>query len=410
MAEATDPTSHSDHSDHSDHPSYPMPRTCPYTLPEGYQELLDRPTLGKVRLPSGKLAWATARYEDVKAMLGDNRFSSDLRRPGYPLMMDHQVPAPEFSTSLVGMDPPEHTLARRAVAADFTPRSINRLRPRIQEITDEYVDRLLAGPRTADLIDAFANPVPLLVICELLGVPFADREFFLRTSFTVMNATTPEAGGVATAELMGYMDGMVTDKERTPTDDLIGRLAARRGEPGVPDHRDLVGMAFMLLMAGHETIANVIGLGAMLLLERPVLRKSLAADPSRWPATIDELVRYFTIAEIANSRVALEDVEIGGVRIAAGEGVLGLTVGANRDPLRFADPDVFDPDRVERSLAFGFGAHQCIGQHLARTELEVVLTTLFERIPELRLAAPVEALRFKEEHVNYGLHALPVTW
>ncbi|MFF2040356.1 cytochrome P450 [Kitasatospora sp. NPDC058170] len=404
MADAADPTQY------PEPPSYPMPRTCPYTLPEGYRDLRERPTLGKIRLPSGKLAWAATRYEDVKAMLGDDRFSSDLRRPGYPLMMDHQVPAPEFSTSLVGMDPPEHTSARRAVAADFTPRSISRLRPRIQEITDEYVDRLLAGPRPVDLIEAFANPVPLLVICELIGVPFADRAFFLRTSFILMNATTPEAGGRATAELMGYMDKLVTDKEREPTDDLIGRLAARRGEPGVPDHRDLVGMAFMLLMAGHETIANVIGLGAMLLLDRPVLRKSLMADPSRWPAAVDELLRYFTIAEIANSRVALEDVEIGGVRIAAGEGVLGLTVGANRDPERFPDPDAFDIDRVDRSLAFGFGAHQCLGQHLARTELEVTLTTLFERIPELRAVESVDALRFKEQHVNYGLHALPVTW
>ncbi|MFI9328582.1 cytochrome P450 [Kitasatospora sp. NPDC052868] len=404
MADAADIT------EHPEPPSYPMPRTCPYALPEGYRQLRDRPTLGKIRLPSGKLAWAATRYEDVKAMLGDDRFSSDLRRPGYPLMMDHQAPPPEFSTSLVGMDPPEHTAARRAVAADFTPRSIDRMRPRIQEITDEYVDRLLAGPRTVDLIDAFANPVPLLVICELIGVPFADRAFFLETSFTLMNAGTPEAGARATADLMGYMDKLVTDKERVPTDDLIGRLAARRGEPGVPDHRDLVGMAFMLLMAGHETIANVIGLGAMLLLDRPVLRKSLLADPSRWPAAVDELLRYFTIAEIANSRVALEDVELGGVRIAAGEGVLGLTVGANRDARRFPDPDTFDIDRAERSLAFGFGAHQCLGQHLARTELEVTLTTLFERVPELRLAESVEALRFKEQHVNYGLHALPVTW
>ncbi len=402
-----------DPSEMTEHPEplpYPIRRTCPYALPDGYRELLDRPTPSRIKLPSGKLAWATTRYEDVKAMLGDNRFSSDLRRPGYPLMMDHQVPPPEFSTSLVGMDPPDHTLARRAVAGDFTPRSINRLRPRIQEITDEYVDRLLAGPRPADLIDAFANPVPLLVICELLGVPFADREFFLRTSYILMNAGTPEAGAHATAELMGYMDELVTSKERVPTDDLLGRLAARRGEPGVPDHRDLVGMAFMLLMAGHETIANVVGLSAMLLLERPELRRSLTADPSRWPAAVDELLRYFTIAEIANSRVALEDVEIGGVTIAAGEGVLGLTVAANRDPKRFPDPDAFDIERVDRSLAFGFGAHQCLGQHLARTELEVTLATLFARVPELRLAEPVDALRFKEYHVNYGLHTLPVTW
>ncbi|MFH0241951.1 cytochrome P450 [Streptomyces sp. HK10] len=400
-----------DAADTTESPSYPMPRTCPYAVPDGYRELRERPALAKVRLPSGKLAWAASRYEDVRAMLGDNRFSSDLRHPGFPLLMDHQVPAPEFSTSLVGMDPPEHTLARRAVAGDFTPRSVDRLRPRIQEIVDEYVDRLLDGPRPADLVDAFANPVPLLVICELIGVPFEDREFFLRISFTVMNATTPEAGARGMAELMGYMDKLVTDKEREPTDDVIGRLAARRGEPGVPDHRDLVAMAFMLLMAGHETPANIIGLGVMLLLDRPDLLKTLRDDPSRWPAAVNELLRYFTIAEIANSRVALADVELGGARIAAGEGILGLTVAANRDPERFADPDVFDIDRVEqRHLAFGYGVHQCLGQHLVRIELETALATLFARIPDLRLVEPVEKLRFKEEHVNYGLHALPVTW
>ncbi|GAB2893835.1 cytochrome P450 [Streptomyces deserti] len=405
MADAADTT------DSPQPPSYPMRRTCPYEVPDGYRELRDRPTLGKVRLPSGKLAWAATRYEDVKAMLGDNRFSSNLRHPGFPLLMEHQVPAPEFSTSLVGMDPPEHTLARRAVAGDFTPRSVDRLRPRVQEIVEEYVDRLLDGPRPADLIDAFANPVPLLVICELIGVPFEDREFFLRISFTVMNATTPEAGARGMAELMGYMDKLVTDKEREPTDDVIGRLAARRGEPGVPDHRDLVAMAFMLLMAGHETPANIIGLGAMLLLDRPELLQTLRDDPSRWPAAVNELLRYFTIAEIGNSRVALADVELGGARIAAGEGILGLTVGANRDPERFSDPDVFDIDRADqRHLSFGHGAHQCLGQHLVRIELEIALATLFTRIPELRLVEPVEKLRFKEEHVNYGLHALPVTW
>lgn len=397
--------------DITDPPSYPMPRTCPYALPDGYRELRERPTLGKVKLPNGKLAWAATRYEDVRAMLGDNRFSSDLRHPGFPVMMDHQVPAPEFSTSLVGMDPPEHTLARRAVATDFTPRSARLLRPRIQEIVDEYIDRILDGPRTLDLVDAFANPVPLLVICELIGVPFADRDFFLRISLTVMNATTPEAGAQGVADLMGYMDKLVTGKEKEPTDDVIGRLAARRGEAGVPDHRDLAAMAFMLLMAGHETPANLIGLGAMLLLDRPDLRRALDDDPSRWPAAVDEMLRYFTIAEIANSRVALTDVEIGGVRIAAGEGVIGLTVGANRDPERFTDPDTFDLDRGDqRSLAFGYGTHQCLGQHLMRIELEVALRTLFDRIPGLRLTEPVEALRFKEEHVNYGLHALPVTW
>ncbi|HWU10859.1 MAG TPA: cytochrome P450 [Streptomyces sp.] len=391
--------------------AYPMRRTCPFSVPEGYAELREHPTVGRVELPTGALAWAVTRYEDVRTMLADNRFSSDLRHPGFPLLMEHQRPAPEFSTSLVGMDPPDHTLARRAVAGDFTYRRMNRLRPRIQEIVDEHVERLLAGPRPADLVSAFANPVPLMAICELIGVPFEDRDFFLRISSTVMNATSADEGARAMRELMEYMDALVTSKEKEPTDDVLGRLAARPGEPGVPGHRDMVGMAFMLLMAGHETPANVLGLGAMLLLERPEVLEELRGDPSRMPAAVDELLRYFTIAEIGNSRVALEDVELGGVTIRAGEGVLGLTVGANRDPARFQDPDRFDIARSDQGhVSFGYGSHQCLGQHLARIELEVAFTTLFARIPGLRLAVPMDTLRFKDEHINYGLHALPVTW
>ncbi|MEU1734344.1 cytochrome P450 [Streptosporangium sp. NPDC020145] len=391
--------------------SYPMRRTCPFEPPPGYAELRERPTISKVRLPTGALAWAVTRYRDVRAMLADPRFSSDMRHPGFPVLYEHQVPAPEFSTSLIGMDAPEHTIARRAVAGEFTVQRLRRLRPRVQEIVEEHVERILEGPRPVDLVRAFADPVPLMVICELIGVPYADRDFFLKISSTVMNAPSPEEGGRAMVELTDYLDALVGDKERDPTDDVIGRLAARPGEPGVPGHKDLVGMAFMLLMAGHETPANIIALGTLLLLEHPDQLAALRADPARTPAAVEELLRYFTIAEIATSRVATEDVELGGAVIRAGEGALALITGANRDPDQFARPDEFDIGRGNHHhVAFGFGGHQCLGQHLARLELQIAFDTLFARIPGLRLAEPVEALRFKDEAINYGVFELPVTW
>jgi cytochrome P450 len=362
-------------------------------------------------LPTGKLAWAVTRYEHIRAMLTDARFSSDLRHPGYPILVEHQRPAPEFSTSLIGMDPPDHTLARRAVAGEFTHKRLSLLRPRIQSIVDEHIDRLLAGPRPADLVHTVALPVPLMVICELIGVPFTDREFFLKCSATLMQATSPEEGLRAFADLMGYMDDLVTSKENEPGDDVLSRLVVRRGEPGVPDHPDLVAMAFMLLMAGHETPANLMSLGTVLLLEHPDQLAAVRADPSKTPLAIEEMLRYLTITEVATSRVATEPIELGGVVIQPGEGVLGLISGANRDPARFADPDVFDIAQGDRHhLAFGFGFHQCLGQHLARIELQITFDTLFARIPDLRLAQPVESLRFKEDAFAYGLYELPVTW
>jgi cytochrome P450 len=391
--------------------AYPMQRTCPFDPAPGYAQLRDRPALSQVRLPTGALAWAVTRYEHIRAMLSDARFSSDLRHPGYPILVEHQRPAPEFSTSLIGMDPPEHTLARRTVAGEFTHKRLSRLRPRIQSIVDEHIERLLAGPRPVDLVHALALPVPLMVICELIGVPFTDRDFFLKCSATLMEASSPEEGMRAFADLMGYMDDLVTRKESEPGDDVISRLAGRRGEPGVPDHRELVAMAFMLLMAGHETPANLISLGTLLLLEHPDQLAAMRTDPAKTPMAVDELLRYFTITEVAASRVATEDIELGGVVIKAGEGALGLLSGANRDPARFTEPDVFDIDRGDRHhLAFGFGFHQCLGQHLARIELQIAYDTLFARIPDLRLAEPVESLRFKEEAFAYGLYELPVTW
>ncbi|MBE1490064.1 cytochrome P450 [Plantactinospora soyae] len=386
-------------------PVLPLTRTCPYAPPAEHVQLQQEP-VARVTLPDGSQAWALSRLEDIRAMLADPRFSSDRQREGFPLQPPGPRPAPPRQP-MIGLDPPEHGEARRAVLGEFTIRRMNALRPRIQQIVDEHVDGLLAGPRPADLVSALALPVPSLVICELLGVPYADHDFFQTRSANLLDRTIPAEKRYAAAnEIREYMATLIIQKEKQPTDDLIGRQIAKGA-----DREDLAGLGFLLLLAGHETTGNMISLGVMTLLERPSALAALKQDPAVTPEVVEELLRYFTIAEYVTSRVAREDVEIGGVVIPAGDGVITLGNVANRDPAAFADGDTFDIGRGARHhIAFGFGPHQCLGQNLARVELQIVFDTLFARIPDLRLATTTDELSFKDESTVYGLHSLPVTW
>ncbi|KAA9151764.1 cytochrome P450 [Amycolatopsis acidicola] len=358
-------------------------------------------------LPSGHEVWALTRHEDVRAMLTDPRFSSDRQNPGFPLLLTNQRRVTGFKPSLISMDPPEHGPARREVVGEFTVKRMAALRPRIQEIVDEHVEAMLAGPKPVDLVQALSLPVPSLVICELLGVPYADHEFFQTRSSRLLRRTTPPGERQACVdELRQYLRELLARKEKEPGDDLLSRQLAKTN-----DREELVALGFLLLIAGHETTANMISLGTMTLLENPADLAELMADPAKTPSAVEELLRYFTIAEFAASRVAVEDVEIGGVLIRKGEGVVSLGNTANRDPNVFEHADELDLGRGARNhIAFGFGAHQCLGQNLARMELQIVFDTLFKRIPGLRLAKPVGELPFKDDANIYGLYELPVTW
>jgi cytochrome P450 len=392
--------------------TFPMQRTCPFSPPVEYSELREKTPIARALLPSGQHAWLVTRHADVRAVLTDPRFSSDRRHPDFPRMIKFPQRGSNFTPSLIGMDPPEHGPARRAVVGEFTVKRIQALRPRIQEIVNDCLDAMLAGPRPVDLVQALSLPVPSLVICELLGVPYADHDFFQSRSKLLFSRTTsPQTRQGGIDELRSYLDDLVTGKEREPSEDLLGRQVLRQRETGTEDHAALVSLAFLLLIAGHETTANMISLGTVALLENPEQLAIIKADPGKTPAAVEELLRYFTIVDTATSRLALEDVELGGVHIRAGEGVIALGNAANRDPEAFDDPDALDVERGARHhVAFGFGAHQCLGQNLARTELQIVFDTLFRRIPELRLATTVGDLPFKDDVVIYGLHALPVTW
>jgi cytochrome P450 len=393
-------------------PTLPVTRTCPYAPREEHLQLRKDTPLAKVKLPTGVTAWAATRHEDIRAILSDPRFSSNRRDPNFPRLRPEPPPPDDARKMLLDMDQPQHGAARRAVLGEFTLKRMNALGPRIQQIVDEHIEAMLAGPRPVDLVHALALPVPSLVICEMLGVPYSDHDFFQsRSAAMVSHKTPPEVIMQSFGEVMAYLRKLVTEKEQSLPDDLLGRQIQKAREEGTYDREDMVNMAFLLLIAGHETTANMISLSTLVLLQNPEKLAAIQKDPAKTLGAVDELLRYFTIAETALGRVAIQDVEIGGVLIRAGEGVLTLANTGNRDPEVFENADELDLERSARNhLAFGFGPHQCLGQSLARLELQIVLDTLFRRIPGLRLAVPAEEVSFKNESTIYGIFELPVTW
>ncbi|SPL88233.1 putative cytochrome P450 hydroxylase [[Actinomadura] parvosata subsp. kistnae] len=395
--------------------AFPPRRTCPFSPPPEYAQLRAERPVALVKTPAGEKVWLITGYKEVRQILADPRVSADRTHPAMPNpLMDLRTMQrlSREARPMIMMDPPEHTTHRHMIINEFTVRRMTALRPRIQEIVDDFVGQLLAGPRPADLVQALSLPVPSLVICELLGVPYDDHDFFQRRSNTLLDrCRTPDERVAAAGELHGYLDELVVQKEEQPGDDLIGRLVVKYREAGSYDHAYMVATAQSLLNAGHTTTANMISLGVLALLQNPELRAGITAASDLTPQVVEELLRYFSIGELAMARVATADIEIGGRLIRAGEGLLALGAAANRDPDVFDNPDQLDFHRGARQhVAFGYGVHQCLGQNLARQELEIVFNTLFGRIPGLRLAVAVDELPFKDDSPVYGLHEMPVTW
>ncbi|WP_328457136.1 MULTISPECIES: cytochrome P450 [unclassified Amycolatopsis] len=369
---------------------------------------------GRVRLPWGGTTWVLTAADDIRAMLTDPRFSSDRLLPGFPFLVREPLSGPRsFTPSIINMDPPQHTAARHELVGEYTIRRLERLRPRIREIVEERFDALLAGPRPADLVSTVALPIPSRVICGQLGVPYADHEFFQTRSMALLRRqTTREQRQRTVDELQAYFRDLIALKAAEPADDLLSRQVQRRRATGDVNAAELASLAVLLVVAGHETTSNMIALGTLFLLENPRIHAELAADPSRVPDAVEELLRHLSVAEVATARIATADADLAGVRIRAGEGVIGLCHAGNRDPAHFTSPDEFALGRPNRHhhLAFGFGPHQCIGQNLARLELEVYFATLLRRVPDLRLAGPLDDVRFKHDSAVFGPYELPVTW
>ncbi|MFE3037808.1 cytochrome P450 [Streptomyces canus] len=394
-------------------PEFPMPREahCPFDPPPALKDLQEKTPLTKVRLWDGSEPWLVTRYAEQRAVLGDPRVSADTDSPGYPTKASPE--GGEGKLSFIMMDDPEHARLRRMVTAPFAVKKVEALRPTVQRIVDDLIDGMLSRPGPVDLVEEFALPIPSLVICELLGVPYDDHAMFQENTKTMVRTTaTPEQRGAASREVAGYLATLIGKRLAEPRDDLLSSLAGRVTS-GEIDHRQATEMALLLLIAGHETTANMIALGTLALLENPdqlaLLRES--DDPKFIAGAVEELLRYLHITHLGRRRAVAADIEIAGQVIKAGEGVIMANEIANRDPEVFADPDRLDLTRdARRHVAFGFGVHQCLGQPLARMELQVVYGTLYKRIPTLKAACALEDVRFKNDAFIYGVHELPVSW
>ncbi|MFD8405465.1 cytochrome P450 [Streptomyces anulatus] len=397
---------------------------CPFDPPAALTALSDRP-VRRLRYADGHVGRLVTGHAAARAVLADPRFSSRYELLHLPMPMEgapgELPPAPVGD--ILGLDAPEHTRYRRLLAGRFTVRRMRQLTDRIERFTADCLDAMERAGTTADLVEAFARPVPTLVICELLGVPYADRGRFLGLVEVIFDqAADAGARDEAYAGLLRYVGELVLAKRAEPTDDLLSDLAAPAPGPGagdlaVPgpaasglDDEELAGIGGLLLAAGIDTTANMLGLGVFALLADPVQLDALRADPDLAGPASEELLRYLGVADPL-LRSALEDVEVEGELIRAGETVTVSVQAANRDPRRFPDPDRLDiRRRATGHLSFGHGPHQCLGQQLARVEMTVALPALFARFPALRLAVPPGEVPLRERSNIYGVVSLPVAW
>jgi cytochrome P450 len=397
-------------------PEYPLPRAaeCPLAPAPAAQELRSEQPITRVRIWNGSTPWLVTRHADQRALLPDPRVSDDDLDPGFPYVNAHRAEiAPLTPRLITNTDAPEHTRLRRTVNAPFVVKRIEKLREPVQKIVDDLIDEMLAGPKPVDLLTAFALPVPSLVIARLLGVPYEDHDFFQRSSSLVLDGSIPadEARRVS-GELAAYLDDLITRKTADPDDDVLSEMAGRV-RAGEMTHAEAVHMGVAMLIAGHETTATMISLGTLALLQHPdqlaLLRET--DDPKVVANAVDEVLRYLSIVQTGVRRVAKDDIEIGDVVIRKGDGIIFDLHAANWDPEVFPEAERLDIARPARiHQAFGYGPHQCLGQNLARLELQVVYGTLYRRVPTLRPAAAIEGLEFDHTGTTYGVHSLPVAW
>jgi len=398
-------------------PVWPMPRAdgCPFDPPPALRALTAEKPLAKVRIWDGSTPWIVTGHAEQRALLNDPRVSADERLPGFPHWHAGMAAAVSHRPrSVFNSDAPEHTRYRRIMTSPFTYKRVEALRPAIQALTDDLIDKMLAGPKPADLVQALALPLPTLVISEILGVPYEDHEFFQeQAAVGIDRYATAEQSMKSFGMLNNYLVGLVEKRAAEPADDVLSDIA-QRVNAGDITVAEAAMMGLGLHAAGHETSANMIGLAVVALLEQPdqlaILRDT--DDPKVVADAVEELLRYLGIIHGGQRRIATAEIEIGGEVIRAGDGIVVELLSANRDATVFPDPDRLDLHRANarHHNAFGFGIHQCVGQQLARVELQVVYGTVFRRIPTLRLATPINQIEFKQDHLAYGVYAAPVTW
>ncbi|SNS03651.1 Cytochrome P450 [Streptosporangium subroseum] len=382
---------------------------CPFDPPKELLDAREHGPISRFPFPDGHEGWMVTGYDLVRSVLADPRFSSRKELMRHHPLMDlsgfEMPPAPPGEFLL--MDEPQHSRYRKPLVGKFTVRRMRLLTERVEQVTAEHLDAMEKAGPSADLVTAFAKPIPSIIICELLGVPYADRGSFQENIDKFLGGEVGDEELIAAyTATQQYLAELVAAKRANPTDDLLSDLL----DSDLTDE-ELKGMSLILLSAGFDTTANMLALGTFALLQNPEQLAALRADPTLTDKAVEELLRYLSVAK-QFMRTALEDVELGGQTIKAGSMVFLSYHTANRDPERFTDPHTLDIQRQDGGhLAFGHGIHQCLGQQLARVELRVAFPALLNRFPTLRLAVPAEEVALRPEAADiYGVKSLPVTW
>jgi cytochrome P450 len=376
--------------------------------PAGISALRDEPGLERVTDSLGHPAWLVTRYDDAREVLGDaTRFSNErlpaVRMPGVD-------PEEMRAGQLLALDPPEHTRLRRMLTGEFTVRRIRRLQPRIREIVEDHLDAMEQAGPPADLVPDFALPIPSLVICELLGVPYDDREAFQSRAGQQIDLTLPlEERGRVAVESRAYMGELVDRAFAEPGDDMLGMLVREHGDDLT--RTELVGVASLLLIAGHETTANMLAIGTLALLRHPEQAAVVRDDPDAAAPAVEELMRFLSVVHTGVPRVATADTELAGQAVGEGDVLVVSLPAADRDRALVEDPDRLDVGRAAAPhVAFGHGVHHCLGAPLARTEMATAFPALLRRFPTLATTTDVERADFREGTFVYGMRSLTVTW
>jgi cytochrome P450 len=387
--------------------AYPFNEAGSLALHDSYYEALRTPGMLRIQMPHGEPAWLATRYADARLVYGDRRFSR-------AVAAEHDEPrmqAGRIDGGILSMDPPDHTRLRTLVAKAFTVRRVEQVRPRARDIAIGLVKDMIAEGPPVDLVDRFALPLPVAVICELLGVPVEDRPKFRVWSDNVLSTSrlTAEEYTDNRNELRDYIRGLIADHRVDPQDDLMTALIEAHDQGDRLSELELVDLCGGILVAGHETTASQIPNFIATLLDHPEAMDKLRSDPSLIPGAVEELLRFVPLGAGAGfARYATEDVQVGDVLVRAGEPVIVAIGAANRDGMRFTSPDKLQVDQPpEQHLGFGHGVHHCLGAALARMELQEALRVLLSELPDLHLAGDIV---WKTEMLVRGPVTMPIGW